>query len=87
MFSLGHDRCKVSEMKRAEWAQEADELLRRDWCISAADAGIDDDLLARRWRDGETPAAFVAWFAEKYDLIPFEPLPVRRWPSTPRRSV
>lgn len=72
-------------MRSTCWAQEVDELLRRDWCISVADAGIDDEELDRHWRDGETPAAFVAWFAEKYDLIPFEPLPVRRSPSTPRR--
>jgi hypothetical protein len=74
-------------MTRAEWALEVDELLRRDWCISAADAGIDDDLLDLHWRDGETPATFVAWFAEKYDLIPFEPLTVRSSPSTPRGSA
>jgi hypothetical protein len=45
----------------------------RDWCISINDAGLDDEDLTRHWRDGGTPEAFVAWFAEKYDLIRFEP--------------
>ena len=71
-------------MDRAHWVQTADRLLRRDWCLSVADAGIDEDQLTRAWRDGEDPAAFVTWFAEKYDLIRFEPRPVRNALSKPR---
>lgn len=70
-------------MDRAHWVRTADRLLRRDWCLSVADAGIDEDQLTRAWRDGEDPAAFVAWFAEKYDLIRFEPRPVRSGLSKP----
>jgi hypothetical protein len=65
-------------MGRAGWVRAVDRLLRRDWCLSVADAGIDDDQLSRAWAGGESPEAFVAWFAEKYDLIRFEPWPVRR---------
>ena len=60
-------------MARAGWIKGVDRLLRRDWCLSVADAGIDEAQLSRAWADGESPEAFVAWFAEKYDLIRFEP--------------
>lgn len=68
-------------MDRARWSQAVDRLMKRDWCIGIEDAGIGDDQLERHWRDGEAPADFVAWFAEKYDLIRIEQRPVRRWLS------
>lgn len=71
-------------MNRANWVWTVDRLLRREWCLSVADAGIDDEQLTRAWREGEDPAAFVAWFAEKYDLIRFEPRPFRSAPSKPQ---
>lgn len=74
-------------MDRAGWVRTVDLLLRRDWCLSVADAGIDEDQLTRAWRDGEDPAAFVAGFAEKYDLIRFEPRPVRSGLSKPPPPV
>ena len=70
-------------MKRSSWIACVDAIMRRDWCIDTADAGLDDAELARHWRDGEEPSAFVAWFAEKYDLIRFEPRPVRSVLSKP----
>lgn len=70
-------------MDRADWVQRVDRLLQRDWCVSVSDAGIDENQLNRAWADGDTPAAFVEWFAEKYDLIRFEPRPVRRWRAHP----
>ncbi|NBB51955.1 hypothetical protein GVN24_27090 [Rhizobium sp. CRIBSB] len=70
-------------MDRALWVQTVDGLLRRDWCLSVEDAGIDADQLTRAWADSDDPATFVARFAEKYDLIRFEPRPIRRWPSMP----
>lgn len=60
-------------MDHTNWVQTVDRLLLSDWRMSVTDAGIDEDQLTRAWRDGEDPAAFVAWFAEKYDLIRFEP--------------
>lgn len=71
-------------MDRANWVQTVDRLLRQHWCLSVADAGIDEDQLTRAWRDGEDAAAFVAWFAQKYDLIRFEPRLVRSAPSKPQ---
>lgn len=70
-------------MNKAQWTAAVDQLMRRDWHISIGDAGIDEQQLADHWRDGQTPAAFVEWFAEKYDLIRFEPSPsVRTAPAT-----
>jgi len=57
------------------WIAEVDRILKRDWCIDTAEAGLSDDDLIRFWRDGDEPAAFVSWFAEKYDLIRFESRP------------
>lgn len=71
-------------MVRSRWIQLVDRLMRRDWCIGVADAGLDDADLARYWKNGDTPEAFVAWFAEKQDLIRFEPRPCSpSAPSTP----
>ena len=69
-------------MDRGRWVQAVDRLLKRDWCIGVEDAGIDDAQLDAHWRDGDTPPEFVAWFAEKYDLIRFEPLPIRTRPAS-----
>lgn len=60
-------------MTRAEWVRRADAAMKRGWCIDTADAGLSGDDLTRQWREGEGPEAFVAWFAEKHDLIRFEP--------------
>ena len=68
-------------MDNTQWTAAVDQLMRRDWCIGIEDAGIDEQQLADHWRDGETPSAFVEWFAEKYDLIPFERSP--RHPNIP----
>ena len=57
------------------WIAEVDLKLRREWRIGAADAGLSKEDLKRHWADGLTATDFVAWFAEKYDLIRFEPEP------------
>ena len=59
-------------MTLAEWVVQVDKAMKRDWCIDTADAGLSRGELERCWRYGETPAEFVAWFAEKHDLIRFE---------------
>ena len=59
-------------MTLAEWVVQVDKAMKRDWCIDTADAGLSRDELEQWWRGGETPADFVAWFAEKHDLIRFE---------------
>lgn len=53
------------------WLDRVNVLMKRDWCIDAEDAGWSSDDILRYWRCGETPEAFVEWFAEKYDLIRF----------------
>lgn len=55
-----------------EWIAAVDRIIKRDWCIDTAEAGLSESELWRFWREGETPEAFVAWLAEKYDLIRFE---------------
>ncbi len=57
------------------WVRTVDRLMRRDWCINTADAGLSPDELKHVWRDGEAPAAFVSRFAEKYDLTRYERSP------------
>ncbi len=64
-------------MNRTRWVQTVNRLMRQDWCIDTADAGLDDAELSRYWREGEAPSSFVAWFAEKHDLSRFEPNPFR----------
>lgn len=64
-------------MNRAAWGVSVDSLMKRDWCIDTTDAGLSGEELDRYWREGETPEAFVAWFAEKHDLIRFKPNPYR----------
>lgn len=59
-------------MTRAEWVRQVNAAMKRDWCINTADAGLSDEELTRLWSDGEEPEVFVAWFAEKHDLIRFE---------------
>jgi len=59
-------------MEREEWVQRIDAVMRRDWWIGTVDAGLSDEELTEFWREGEEPELFVAWFAEKYDLIRFE---------------
>lgn len=62
----------MSNLPYERWVEAVDRLMKRDWCIDTADAGLDDAELSRYWQEGEEPAAFVAWFAEKYDLIRYE---------------
>lgn len=68
-------------MNKKRWVQTVDRLMLRDWCIDTADAGLDDAELSRYWEDGEEPSAFVAWFAEKHDLIRYERNPFRPTPA------
>lgn len=55
------------------WLVQVDRILRREWRIDSEDAGWDREDVLRYWGYGETPEEFVEGFAEKYDLIRFEP--------------
>lgn len=50
------------------WRHRVDALMKRDYAIDTADAGLGEEDIARFFADGDTPEAFVRWFAEKYDL-------------------
>lgn len=54
------------------WVVAVDQILWRDWYTNSSDAGWDRDQLIRYWQYGDTPEAFVDWFADKYDLIRFD---------------
>ena len=63
----------MGERERTIWFVAVNRLMKRDWRINTTDAGLSEDELTRYWQAGTDPAVFVAWFAEKYDLIRFEP--------------
>lgn len=71
-------------MDKVRWVNAVDRHMKRDWCINTVDAGLDESDLRRYWLSGDDPATFVAWFAEKYDLIRFEHRPVRSALSKPQ---
>jgi hypothetical protein len=50
------------------WRAAVDRQLDEDYCITIADAGFDEVYLHRQWTSNETPADFVQWFGNKYDL-------------------
>jgi hypothetical protein len=50
------------------WRAAVDRQLNEIYCISIEDAGFDEKYLDRHWRSNETPADFVEWFGNKYDL-------------------
>jgi hypothetical protein len=51
------------------WVTEVDRLMLAEFCIDMSDAGADRDQIVRYWEWARTPADFVEWFGEKYDLI------------------
>lgn len=71
------DPSDQTQPKLKAWAAQVDRLMQRDWCIGITDAGLSDDDILRYWRGGDEPAEFVAWFAEKYNLINFDRSPSR----------
>lgn len=50
------------------WRNTVDRYLQDTYCITIADAGIDDERLARHWKANDPPREFVEWFGTKYDL-------------------
>lgn len=45
-----------------------DQRLHRSYCITLADAGVDDEMLKSHWEMKQPANEFVDWFGEKYDL-------------------
>lgn len=56
--------------KCARWRREVDRVMKRGYGIDTDDAGLSAEDVLRYWRGGDSPEAFVDWFAEKYDLTP-----------------
>jgi hypothetical protein len=60
------------------WRAAVDHQLNEIYCITIEDAGFDEEYLDRHWKSQESPADFVEWFGNKYDLD--------RWPSPIRTT-
>lgn len=52
------------------WKAEVDRIMSKDFAIDTIDAGIGEEQLLDYWQWQPSAAAFVGWFAEKYDLDP-----------------
>ena len=51
-----------------DWRDAVDQRLHQIYCITIADAGIDEEYLINHWQSNEAPFDFVEWFGNKYDL-------------------
>jgi hypothetical protein len=63
---------EVSTKSRSyrDWRGAVDARLLQIYCITIADAGIDEKYLIDHWQSNEAPFEFVEWFGIKYDLDP-----------------
>jgi hypothetical protein len=52
------------------WRVAVDRRLDQIYCITIADAGMDEEYLIHHWLAGDEPFDFVEWFGNKYDLDP-----------------
>jgi hypothetical protein len=57
-----------------DWRDTVDKRLHQIYCITIADAGVDEDYLVDHWQSNEAPFEFVQWFGNKYDLDPISSL-------------
>jgi hypothetical protein len=57
-----------------DWRDSVNQSLHRIYCITIADAGIEEQFLINYWQSNETPVEFVAWFGNKFDLDPMPTL-------------
>lgn len=53
-----------------DWRIAVERQLHQIYCITIADAGMDEEYLIDRWSSIEEPLEFVEWFGIKYDLDP-----------------
>jgi hypothetical protein len=53
-----------------DWRDAVDKRLHQIYCITIADAGIDEEYLIDHWQSNEASFDFVEWFGNKYDLTP-----------------
>jgi hypothetical protein len=58
-----------------DWHAEVGSRLESTYCITIADAGLDEQYLTEHWTSGEAPFEFVEWFGRKYDLTAYRGQP------------
>jgi hypothetical protein len=63
----------ATDQSYRRWRDAVDEGLGKIYCITIADAGLDEEYLVSRWRADEEPSDFVRWLGNKYDLDPIPP--------------
>ena len=59
--------------------RRADAVMLAIYGINTDNTGFGDEYLRSHWAYGETPEAFVEWFAQKYDLISKRDMGVEGW--------
>jgi hypothetical protein len=57
-----------------DWRNAVDKRLHQIYCITIADAGVDEEYLIRHWQSNDAPLEFVEWLGNKYDLDPLPSL-------------
>ncbi len=61
------------------WKSDADSIMLKIYGIDTNDADLDDERLRSHWITGDTPDAFVEWFAQKYDLKSKREMGIEGW--------
>ncbi len=59
-----------------DWRDAVDKRFHQIYCITIADAGIDEEYLIDHWQSNEASFYFVEWFGNKFDLDPI-PSPIQ----------
>jgi hypothetical protein len=63
-----------------DWRNAVDERLHQIYCITIADAGLDEEYLIDQWLSNEAPFDFVEWIGNKFDLFVCGTMSVDRYP-------
>jgi hypothetical protein len=50
------------------WSVRVNEIMKKHYAITIEDAGLSEDDIRHHFRGEPDPAAFVKWYATKYDL-------------------
>jgi hypothetical protein len=53
------------------WLAEVYKIMKGEYFLDSEGAGWDQEQIERYFVFGDTPAEFIAWYAEKYDLYEF----------------
>jgi hypothetical protein len=58
----------TKENSYSDWRSAVDERFQTIYCITIADAGLDEEYLTHHWQSNESVVEFVEWFGNKYGL-------------------